>query len=220
MKKYFRPVPIEIVPSNKPHQEIRPLSVINIRREAETSEESVNPRPISSSSVTISPSLAAWRAYQDSRKNISASTLVLNSAAKPPRSAMINYSNAGSQSSGFCSNNKLEREKPLLSTVESKPKLVKPEITSTQIAHGNRCHEVEISSDDVEAGLKLLLEKVQEVHGGRGKVKRRKNSKFSVKFVGPEGVAKMLDNVLKSIEDLQRNETGWKFNQKIEENIL
>ena len=213
-------MPIVIVPSNKPNQEIRPLSVINIRREAETLEESVNPRPISSSGVTISPSLAAWRAYQDSRKNISASTLVLNSAAKPPRSAMINYSNAGSQSSGFCSNNKLGTEKPSVSTVESKPKLVKPEIRSTQIAQGNKCHEVEISSDDVEAGLKLLLEKVQEVHGGRGKVKRRKNSKFSVKFVGPEGVAKMLDNVLKSIEDLQRNETGWKFNQKIQENIL
>ena len=209
-----------IVPSNKPDQEIRPSSVINIRRAAETPEESVSPRPVSSSSVTISPSLAAWRAYQDSRKNISASTLVLNSTAKPPRSAMINYGNVGSQSqtSGFCSNNKLGTEKPSVSTVESKPRLVKPEIT--QIAPGNRCHEVEISSDDIETGLKMLLEKVQEVHGGRGKVKRRKNSKYSVKFVGPEGVAKMLDNVLKSIEDLQRSEIGWKFSQKIEESIL
>ena len=209
-----------IVPSNKPDQEIRPSSVINIRRESETPEDSVSPRPVSSSSVTISPSLAVWRAYQDSRKNISASTLVLNSTAKPPRSAMINYGNAGSQSLGFCSYNKLGTEKPSVSTVESKPRLVKPEITSTQIAPGNRCHEVEISSDDVETGLKMLLEKVQEVHGGRGKVNRKKNSKYSVKFVGPEEVAKMLDNVLNNIKDLQRKKTEWKFSQKIEESIL
>ena len=65
-----------------------------------------------------------------------------------------------------------------------------------------------------------MLEKVQEVYGGRGKVKKRKNAKFSVKFIGPESVAKMLDTILQSIEDLQRKGNEWKFCQKIEESIL
>ena len=138
---------------------------------------------------------------------------------------MINYGNLGSlsPSSRYGSNSKLETEKPLVSSsFESKPTLGKPAMTSIpiQITPGKRCHEVEISSDDVENGLKLLLEKVQEVYGGRGKVKKRKNAKYSVKFIGPESVAKMLDTILQSIEDLQRKGNEWKFCQKIEESIL
>ena len=135
---------------------------------------------------------------------------------------MINYGNVGSFSPSLSSDSKLETEPPLVSTVESKPTLSKPAMTSIpiQITPGKRSHEVEISSDDVENGLKLLLEKVQEVYGGRGKVKKRKNAKFSVKFIGPESVAKMLNTVLKSIEDLQRKGNEWKFCQKIEESIL
>ena len=229
-KYYFRPVPLVFVSSNKHHQESRPLSVINITREAKNPEEvSAVLRPTStclqpsSSEISISPSLAAWRAYQESRKNVTASNLSMNTTAKPPRSAMINYGNVGSfsPSSRFGSNNKWETEKPLESTVDSKPTLGKPAMTSIpiQITPGKRSHEVEISSDDVENGLKLLLEKVQEVYGGRGKVKKRKNAKFSVKFIGPESVAKMLNTVLKSIEDLQRKGNEWKFCQKIEESI-
>ena len=195
------------------------MSVINITREAkDPEEESAVLRPTTSSSssvVTISPSLAAWRAYQDSRRNSTASTLTMISTAKPPRSAMINYGNVGSFSQS------LETEKPLVSTVESKPSIgIRQALISTQITPGTSCHEVEISSDDVEKGLKLLLEKIQEVHGGRGKVKKRKNAKYSVKFVGPERVTKMLDTVLRDIEDLQKKGNEWKFCQKIEESIL
>ena len=108
-----------------------------------------------------------------------------------------------------------------MSTVESKPSIgIRQALISTQITPGTSCHEVEISSDDVEKGLKLLLEKIQEVHGGRGKVKKRKNAKYSVKFVGPERVTKMLDTVLRDIEDLQKKGNEWKFCQKIEESIL
>ena len=118
-------MPLVFVSSNKHHQESRPLSVINITREAKNQEEvSAVLRPTStclqpsSPEVSISPSLAAWRAYQESRKNITASTLSMNSTAKPPRSAMINYGNLGSfsPSSRYGSNSKLETEKPLVSS--------------------------------------------------------------------------------------------------------
>ena len=132
---------------------------------------------------------------------------------------MINYGNVGSllPSSRCGSNGKFETETPSVSTFESKPT---PILSSTQIVPGKGSYEIEISSDDVETGLKLLLEKVQEVYGGRGEVKRRKNSKYSVKFIGPEKAAKMLDNALKSVENLKRKGTVWKFCQKIEESIL
>ena len=69
-------------------------------------------------------------------------------------------------------------------------------------------HSVEIQSTDIENGLKSLLEKVIEIYGGEGKVKVKKHKKkkdnYSVKFIGPEKAANLLEKSLKSVKELQK----------------
>lgn len=81
-----------------------------------------------------------------------------------------------------------------------------------------------MKSQDVEAGLKKLLEKVIEVYGGEGRVKTRKsigagNVQYSFKYVGTESATKLLDQSLKNISDLQSKGNVWKYTQKIEVRI-
>ena len=153
--------------------------------------------------------------------------LALASTAKPPRSAMINYADkqAGLAASRMSGNDKLVTGNPSEATiVVSRPRLARPVVTATTSSPGTD-HEVQISSQDIETGLKMLLDKVQQVYGGRGKVKRQKKfcstqNKCSVKFVGPERAARVLDAALQSIEDLQKKETVWTFSQKIEVSVI
>ena len=84
---------------------------------------------------------------------------------------------------------------------------------------------MEISSDDIEKGLKQLLEIVKEVYGGDGKVKMKKSfcskkGKYSFKYVGPEKATKLLDESLKSVKELQLKGPVWKFTQNIEVKVI
>ena len=144
--------------------------------------------------------------------------LALASTAKPPRSAMINYAD---KQAGLAASRMSGNEATI---VDSRPGLARPVITATTSSPSTD-HEVQISSQDIETGLKMLLDKVQQVYGGRGKVKRQKKfcstqNKCSVKFVGPERAARVLDAALQSIEDLQKKETVWTFSQKIEVSVI
>lgn len=90
----------------------------------------------------------------------------------------------------------------------------------------NTLHVIEIHSSDVEAGLNQLLERVTEVYGGKGKVKVRRRlwgaadekdpKKYSVKYLGPERAAAVLEKALRSVKDLQGKSSLWKFTQRLE----
>jgi len=87
-------------------------------------------------------------------------------------------------------------------------------------------HVIEIHSSDVEAGLNQLLERVTQVYGGKGKVKVRRRlwggaeekdpKKYSVKYLGPEKAAAVLEKALQSVKDLQGKSGLWKFTQRLE----
>merc|ERR1712192_350428 len=89
---------------------------------------------------------------------------------------------------------------------------------------------IEIHSSDVEAGLNQLLERVTQVYGGKGKVKVRRRlwgaaeekdpKKYSVKYLGPEKAAAVLEKALQSVKDLQGRSGLWKFTQRLEVSTL
>merc|ERR550517_982293 len=91
-------------------------------------------------------------------------------------------------------------------------------------------HVIEIHSSDVEAGLNQLLERVTQVYGGKGKVKVRRRlwgaadekdpKKYSVKYLGPEKAAAVLEKALQSVKDLQGKSGLWKFTQRLEVSTL
>merc|ERR1711915_1088919 len=94
-----------------------------------------------------------------------------------------------------------------------------PSIFTTPSSPKPAMHSVEIQSTDIENGLKSLLEKVIEIYGGEGKVKLKKQKKkdnYSVKFIGPEKAANLLEKSLKSVKELQSKDNPWKFTQRIE----
>ena len=85
------------------------------------------------------------------------------------------------------------QEKPQTQVMSQSPQLLSPPPTPAP-SSPSVSHEVEVSSQDVEAGLQQLLDKVLEVYGGRGKVRTKKklfhsrsskNVRYSVQFVGP-----------------------------------
>ena len=119
------------------------------------------------------------------------------------------------------------QEKPQTQVMSQSPPLLSSPPTPTP-SSPSVSHEVEVSSQDVEAGLQQLLAKVVEVYGGRGKVRAKKklfhrrsseNVRYSVQFVGPEQAARLLDTALQSISQLQTKGPVWRFTQKIEVNI-
>jgi len=84
---------------------------------------------------------------------------------------------------------------------------------------------VEIDSADVEEGLNDLLKKVTEVYGGEGKVKAKKSKKkeknsYSVKYIGPEKAAILLEKALKSVKELNSKSDLWKFTQRLEVSVV
>merc|ERR1712130_1047139 len=76
----------------------------------------------------------------------------------------------------------------------------------------------------------LTLRPVPEVFGGKGKVKVRRRpwgrgggggeendpKKYSVKYLGPEKAAAVLEKALQSVKDLQSKSGLWKFTQRLE----
>ena len=64
---------------------------------------------------------------------------------------------------------------------------------------------MEVKSSDVEKGLNELLDKVKEVYGGKGKVKRKnRNNLYSFKYGGPERAAiSLLEGALHNVRELQ-----------------
>ena len=118
------------------------------------------------------------------------------------------------------------QEKPQTQVMSQSPEIRSPPTPAP--SSPSVSHEVEVSSQDVEAGLQQLLDKVLEVYGGRGKVRTKKklfhsrsskNVRYSVQFVGPEQAARLLDTALQSISQLQTKGPVWRFTQKIEVNI-
>merc|ERR1712192_209895 len=91
-------------------------------------------------------------------------------------------------------------------------------------------HVIEIHSSDVEAGLNQLLQRVTQVYGGKGKVKVRRRlwgaaeekdpTQYSVKYLGPEKAAAVLEKALQSVKDLQGKSGLWKFTQRLEVSTL
>ena len=167
----------------------------------------------SSTASTISPSLSAW--LESRKHNPATPSVTATSIGRPPRSAMIDYGSVRSP------------EKPQTQVMSQSPQLLSPPPTPTP-SSPSVSHEVEVSSQDVEAGLQQLLDKVLEVYGGRGKVRTKKklfhsrssgNVRYSVQFVGPEEAARLLDTALQSISQLQTRGPVWRFTQKIEVNI-
>ena len=166
-----------------------------------------------STASTISPSLSAW--LESRKHNPATPSVTATSIGRPPRSAMIDYGSVRGQ------------EKPQTQVMSQSPQLLSPPPTPTP-SSPSVSHEVEVSSQDVEAGLQQLLAKVLEVYGGRGKVRTKKklfhrrssgNVRYSVQFVGPEEAARLLDTALQSISQLQTRGPVWRFTQKIEVNI-
>ena len=81
-------------------------------------------------------------------------------------------------------------------------------------------HVVEIASENVESGLNMLLSKIVEVYGGEGRVKPKQRSreekcKYSFQYVGPQVAIELLDQSLKSIQELQSKGNDWKYTQNI-----
>ena len=170
------------------------------------------PSTAPSTASTISPSLSAWlesRKHTPTRPSETATSI-----GRPPRSAMIDYRSVRGQ------------EKPQTQVMSQSPEIRSPPTPAP--SSPSVSHEVEVSSQDVEAGLQQLLAKVLEVYGGRGNVRTEKrlfhsrssgNVLYSVQFVGPEEAARLLDTALQSISQLQTKGPVWRFTQKIEVNI-
>merc|ERR1711892_679262 len=97
-----------------------------------------------------------------------------------------------------------------------------PSILANQLT--TNIHVVEILSSDVEGGLKDLLNKVTEVYGGEGKVKKKKKKKeeatYSFKYIGPEKAALLLEKALKSVKELRSKSDLWKFTQRLEVSVV
>jgi len=173
------------------------------------------------SSLSSSSSTPATLTVTDNKRP--SSLLFSSGVGKPPRSALwsspmsvskpLLTSDSPNQSSDFSSS-----QKPTM-TLQINPK---PAIFDSQPTTDT--HVIEIHSSDVEQGLKNLLNKVTEVYGGEGKVKVKKKKKadnsFSVKYIGPEKAALLLEKALTSVKELQSKSSLWKFTQRIEISVI
>merc|ERR1711915_85692 len=155
----------------------------------------------------------------DMTNNRRLTSLAFTAFSKPPRSAFFSSPISSSSPIGSPDMNWMS-----LSSSQKPPITLKitptPHIFATPSSTKPIVHSVEIQSTDIENGLKSLLEKVIDVYGGEGKVKVKKHKKkkdnFSVKFIGPEKAANLLEKSLKSVKELQSKDNAWKFTQRIE----
>merc|ERR1711915_839559 len=152
---------------------------------------------INLSSLTSSPS-------GNLTNNKRRTNLTFTAFGKPPRSAFFSSPTFSSSSIGSLESNSLSP-----SSLQKPPITLKitptPSIFATPSSPKSTMHSVEIQSTDIENGLKSLLEKVIEIYGGEGKVKVKKHKKkkdnYSVKFMGPEKAANLLEKSLKSVKE-------------------
>merc|ERR1711892_149543 len=157
-----------------------------------------------------------------------ASLIFLSGGSKPPRSAMFSnplstsYSSSQSVSSNQDSPNSVDSfsspNSPITLKITPTPSIFTNQSTTN-------IHVVEIESSNVEEGLNDLLKKVTEVYGGEGKVKVKKSKKkeknsYSVKFIGPENAAILLEKALKSVKELNIKSDLWKFTQRLEVSVV
>merc|ERR1711915_417449 len=204
-------------------------------RNQDLETESISiPIKIDNTSAAIAPSSASSLAeLRSTNINLSSLTsspgnltnnkrptnLTFTAFGKPPRSAFFSSPTSSSSPIGSLDSNSLSP-----SSLQKPPITLKitptPSIFATPSSPKSTMHSVEIQSTDIENGLKSLLEKVIEIYGGEGKVKVKKHKKkkdnYSVKFIGPEKAANLLEKSLKSVKELQSKDTPWKFTQRIE----
>jgi len=149
-----------------------------------------------------------------------ASLIFSSGVSKPTGSAMPSpYQSASSSQDSPNSVNSFSSPAPPI-TLQITPT---PSIFTNQST--TNTHVVEIQSSDVEGGLKDLLKKVTEVYGGEGKVKLKKTKKkeknsYSVKYIGPEKAALLLEKTLKTVKELNSKSTQWKFTQRLEVSVI
>eukprot|EP00090_Calanus_glacialis_P039506 TRINITY_DN6877_c0_g1_i6.p1 TRINITY_DN6877_c0_g1~~TRINITY_DN6877_c0_g1_i6.p1 ORF type:complete len:550 (+),score=134.88 TRINITY_DN6877_c0_g1_i6:180-1652(+) len=156
-----------------------------------------------------------------------ASLIFSSGVSKPPRSAMFTSPMSSSYSTSQSTSSNQDSPNSVDSFSSQKPPIML-QITPTPSIFTNQSttnvHVVEIQSSDVEGGLKDLLNKVTEVYGGEGKVKMKKNKKkdnsYSFKYIGPEKAALLLEKALKSVKELQKKSSLWKFTQRLEISVI
>ena len=156
-----------------------------------------------------------------------ASLFFSSGVSKPPRSAMFSSPMSSSYSTSQSTSSNQDSPNSVDSFSSQKPPIML-QITPTPSIFTNQSttnvHVVEIQSSDVEGGLKDLLNKVTEVYGGEGKVKMKKNKKkdnsYSFKYIGPEKAALLLEKALKSVKELQKKSSLWKFTQRLEISVI
>jgi len=213
--------------SPSPTKEIKQIPIVientnNLSRNQRARSDFFSSLAISTpSTATISASsssLASWLSSRESKPQAvdTSPAVPITPIVKPPRSAMYNFSRNHSSLSSIIPSTSVS------SNIELGP------IKQTQLQTQSSTFEkvIEISSGDIEKGLKDLLENVKEVYGGDGKVKIKKKfgkskepPQYALKYVGPENAAKLLDKALNNIKELQSKGTLWKFTQKIEVSI-
>jgi len=157
-----------------------------------------------------------------------ASLIFSSGVSKPPSSAMFSNPLSTSYSSSQSVSSNQDSPNSIDSFSSAKPPITL-KITPTPSIFTNQSttniHVVEIDSADVEEGLNDLLKKVTEVYGGEGKVKAKKSKKkeknsYSVKYIGPEKAAILLEKALKSVKELNSKSDLWKFTQRLEVSVV
>ena len=157
-----------------------------------------------------------------------ASLIFSSGVSKPPRSAMFSNPLSTSYSSSQSVSSNQDSPNSVDSFSSAKPPITL-QITPTPSIFTNQSttniHVIEIESSDVEEGLNDLLKKVTEVYGGEGKVKVKKSKKkeknsYSVKYIGPEKAALLLEKALKSVKELNGKSDLWKFTQRLEVSVV
>jgi len=150
---------------------------------------------------------------------------IISQGGDLPRTSIFNFPYSSAFPSAFTSPPLALRPVPEVFTQrsESRDQQSRDQQSSTT-------HVIEIHSSDVEAGLNQLLERVTQVYGGKGKVKVRRRlwgaaeekdpKKYSVKYLGPEKAAAVLEKALQSVKDLQGKSGLWKFTQRLEVSTL
>jgi hypothetical protein len=151
-----------------------------------------------------------------------ASLIFSSGVSKPPRSPMLSsystsQSTSSTQNSPYSVDSFPSQKPPIMLQITPTPSIFTNQSTTN-------IHVVEIQSSDVEGGLKDLLNKVTEVYGGEGKVKMKKSKKkdnsYSFKYIGPEKAALLLEKALKTVKELQKKNSPWKFTQRLEISVI
>jgi len=99
-----------------------------------------------------------------------------------------------------------------------------PELS--RLSASSTLYVVEIKSEDVEAGLNQLLDKVKEVYGGEGRVcqkttlLRKPTGRFSITYTGPPRAVELVNQVLGSVKNMQSQGGPWSLTQRIQINVV